>query len=68
MEVVQLKLRQILKDRNMTQKKLSELSGIREATINVIVRNAQTAINFVHLAKIMNALEIKDFNEILEIK
>lgn len=68
MRMAQLKLRQILKDRGMTQKKLAELSGVREATINVIVRNAQTSINFVHLAKIMDALEIEDFNEILVIE
>ncbi len=49
----------------MTQKKLAEISGIRESTISDIVRGARTVINFEHLGKIATALEIDDIGQII---
>ena len=68
MATVKLKLDSILKNRKMTQKELSEITEIREATISVIVRNRVDKINLEHLATIMTKLNITDFNDILEIK
>ncbi|WP_171046390.1 helix-turn-helix domain-containing protein [Lentibacillus cibarius] len=65
--IVQLKVAQILLDRKMSQKQLCEMTGIRPATINAIVRNNTDKINYKHLAMIMTALEINDFNEIFEL-
>ena len=43
---VKLKVKEILEERKITQKKLAEVSGIRESTISDIVRGARTVINF----------------------
>lgn len=54
-------------ERIITQKQLSKKTGIREATISAIINQKVDKINRKHLAAIMKALEITDFNEILEI-
>ncbi|WP_195536203.1 helix-turn-helix domain-containing protein [Bacillus paralicheniformis] len=64
---VQLKLAQVLLDRKMSQKELCELTGIRPATLSVIIRNNTDKINYRHLGIIMTQLEITDFNEIMEL-
>ena len=64
---VRLKVKELLDQRGITQKKLAELSGIRESTISDIVRGARTVINFEHLAKIAEALEIDDIHDLIEL-
>lgn len=64
---VKLKVKELLERKDMTQKKLAELSGIRESTISDIVRGTRTVINFEHLAKIAEALNIQDIREIIEL-
>ena len=63
---VKLKVKEILEERKITQKKLAEVSGIRESTISDIVRGARTVINFEHLSKIVEALEITDIRELID--
>lgn len=48
---VKLKVKELLEERNITQKKLAQISGIRESTISDIVRGTRTVINFEHLSK-----------------
>lgn len=67
-EKIQIKLRDILKERGMTQKELAVLTNIRESTISSIARNQSESINTLNLMRIMQELDITDFNEILEIK
>lgn len=67
MKIVRIQLAQILFDRKISQKQLSEMSGLREATISAIIRNNTDKINYKHLADIMEALKITDFNEILKL-
>ena len=55
---VKLKVKELLEERNITQKKLAQISGIRESTISDIVRGTRTVINFEHLSKIAEALII----------
>ena len=55
-----------LKERNITQKKLAQMSGIRESTISDIVRGTRTVINFEHLSKIAEALEIRDIDQLID--
>lgn len=64
--MIQLKLDEILENRNMNQKELCELSGLRPTTVSEMCRGIRTAINLKHLETLMNALEIDDFNQILE--
>ena len=63
---VKLKVKEILEERKITQKKLAEVSGIRESTISDIVRGARTVINLEHLSKIAEALEITDIRELID--
>lgn len=65
---VKLRVRELLEERGMTQKKLAELAGVRESTISDIVRGARTVINFEHLAKIATALEVSDIREIINLE
>lgn len=62
---VKFKLKEILEERNLTQKELARKSNIREATISEIVRSTRTAINIQHLAAIATALEIKEIEKII---
>lgn len=61
-----LKLKTLLEERRLTQKKLSELSGVRESTISDIVRGSRTLINFEHFEKIARALEISEITELID--
>ncbi|MGE6370964.1 helix-turn-helix domain-containing protein [Planococcus kocurii] len=65
---VKFKLKEILEERNLTQKELAKISNVREATISDIVRGTRTVINFKHLAAIAEALNIKDIEEIMELQ
>lgn len=61
---VKLKVKELLEERNITQKKLAQISGIRESTISDIVRGTRTVINFEHLSKIAEALEIDNISQL----
>jgi len=62
---VKIKLKDILKQRNMTQKELAEMANIREATISEIVRGSRTVININHLTAIAEALNITDIEQLI---
>lgn len=63
---VKLKVKDAIELRNIKQKELAELSGIRESTISDIVRGTRTVINFEHLSKIAEALAITDIRELID--
>lgn len=64
--VVKLKVKEALESRKLSQKKLAEMSGIRESTISDIVRGTRKVINFEHLSKIAEALEVTDIRELID--
>ena len=64
--VVKLKVKEALESRKLSQKKLAEMSGIRESTISDIVRGTRTVINFEHLSKIAEALDVTDIRELID--
>lgn len=64
--VVKLKVKDALEKRELSQKRLAEMSGIRESTISDIVRGTRTVINFEHLSKIAEVLEITDIRELID--
>ena len=66
--VVKLHLKEVLKERGMTQKRLAELTGIRESSISSLVRGTRKVINFDDIRKIMDALRINDIRKILEVE
>ena len=63
---LKLKVKELLEERNITQKKLAQISGIRESTISDIVRGTRTVINFEHLSKIAEALEIDNISQLID--
>ena len=63
---VKLKVKELLEERNITQKKLAQISGIRESTISDIVRGTRTVLNFEHLSKIAEALEIDNISQLID--
>lgn len=54
----------ILKEKELTQKDLSEMTGIREATISEFVNLRRSTININMLIKIMNVLDINNLDNI----
>lgn len=64
--IVRLKVKEAIEARKMTQKKLAEISDIRESTISDIVRGTRTVINFEHISKIAEALDITDITELID--
>ena len=62
---VKLRVKELLEEEGITQKKLAEMAGVRESTISDIVRGTRTVINFEHLGKIATALEISDISKII---
>ncbi|MDU6428843.1 MAG: helix-turn-helix transcriptional regulator [Clostridium perfringens] len=62
---VKFKLKEILEERNITQKQLSEISKVREATISEIIRGSRTVINFRHLSAIAEALNIYEIEKLM---
>ena len=63
---VKLKVKELLEERNFTQKKHAQISGIRDSTISDIVRGTRTVINFEHLSKIAEALEIDNISQLID--
>ena len=63
---VKLKVKELLEERNITQKKLAQISGIRESTISDIVRGTRSGINFEHLSKIAESLEIDNISQLID--
>lgn len=63
---IKLKVKELLEEREITQKKLAQMSGIRESTISDIVRGTRTVINFEHLSKIAEALEIDNISQLID--
>ncbi|WDF52462.1 helix-turn-helix transcriptional regulator [Paenibacillus sp. KACC 21273] len=55
-----------MKKRNLTQMQLSELSGVRQAAISELYRNARQEINLIMLAKLATAMNIRDISELLQ--
>lgn len=61
-----IKLRDLLRQRGMTQKELAQKSELREATISELVNSERRVLNKEHLTKIAEVLEIKDIRELVD--
>lgn len=66
--MIKVKLKEIMFEKGINQMELSKLTGIKQGTLSEIVRNRRDSINKIHLFKIMKALDIKSFDEILELE
>lgn len=66
--MIEVLLKKILEERGITQKELSEMTGIRPNAISELANNQRSTINREQLAVVCNALNITDLNEIMVIK
>lgn len=65
--VFRLKLKEILMRRGITQRDLAIKSGVREATLSEMVNENRNTINKIHLGMVMDALNITELEDILEL-
>lgn len=64
---LQICLDDILKDRKLSQKQVSEMTGLRIATISDIVNGKLVSINLVQIFAIMSALRLTDISDIFKL-
>jgi putative transcriptional regulator len=64
---IRLKLREILKERNIEQKELAEKTGLSERAVSELCNNLTKRYPKEALERIADALEIDDVSELLEI-
>ncbi|ACA41217.1 helix-turn-helix transcriptional regulator [Lysinibacillus sphaericus] len=65
---LKVKLKEVLNERGMSQVELAEKTGLTRTVISELATNRRTSINREHITKVLQALEIKDMNEMFEIK
>jgi len=64
---LKVRLKEVLKERDMTQKQLAAISNLRENTISEVANNTRKTIDRTVIATIVKALDIKDLDELLYI-
>lgn len=64
---IKIRLKEILDERGIKQKDLAKQTGIRESTISDICRGTRTVMNFEHIAKIVEVLEINDIGDLIKL-
>ena len=62
---VKLRLRDILKERGITQAEFSKISGLRTAAVSELCNQMRTSIHIEHIRKVAEALDIRDMNELI---
>jgi DNA-binding Xre family transcriptional regulator len=62
------RLEDALSKRNISQKQLSQITGIRIASINELVSGKKSSVNFLHIIAIMIALRITDIRELIDVE
>ena len=65
---IEVKLKQILRDRGIKQVELSNLTGLTQRSISELVNNQVERIPRTSLCKIAEALGIEDIREIIDFK
>ncbi|RJG24066.1 helix-turn-helix transcriptional regulator [Paenibacillus thiaminolyticus] len=64
---VVVKLSSLLAERDMSLNQLSDLTGVRRAALSEIANHKRERIQFEHIEKIAEALNIDDIREIITI-
>ena len=63
--IVKLRLKELLKERGLTQAEFSQLSGLRTAAVSELCNQMRTSIHVDHIRKVAEALDIRDMNQLL---
>ncbi|ALA41489.1 DNA-binding protein [Paenibacillus peoriae] len=61
-----IKLKEVLKEQGITQKKLENISGVPQSKISNLCNNKFQELNINNLEKIANALNIKDISVLMQ--
>lgn len=65
---INIVLAELIASRNMTQKHLAAITGIRPSAISYLCRGYVDRICIDHIERIANALEITDIREIIRLE
>lgn len=65
---VVIKIKPLLKKHNISLRELSRLTDIRHAALSELSNNKRKNINFSHIEKIAQALNISDIREIIDLE
>ncbi|WP_025721393.1 helix-turn-helix domain-containing protein [Paenibacillus sp. 1-18] len=63
---IRIKLKEVLKEKGVTQKQLEKLSGVSQARISKLSSNDRQEVNLVMLEKIAHALDINDLSVLMQ--
>ncbi|WP_405114903.1 helix-turn-helix transcriptional regulator [Paenibacillus sp. FSL K6-1217] len=63
---IKVKLKEVLKDRNITQKQLEEISGVPQSRISKLCNEDRKEVNLLMLERIAAALEISDISILMQ--
>ncbi len=63
---VKVKIHEIIGKRGISIRELSRLTGIRHAALSELANQKRQNINFSHIERIADALEINDIREIID--
>lgn len=66
--IVRIKIKELLKSRNISLRELSRLSDIRHPALSELANNKRQNINLGHIKRIAEALDIQDIREIIDIE
>jgi len=64
---VVVKISDLLKKRGISLRELSRLSDVRHAALSELANGKRANINFSHIEKIADALDISDIREIIDL-
>jgi len=67
MKQVVLELNELMHKHNLSITQLHIKTGIRRATLSELANNRRQRIQFDHLERIINALDITDMNDVIRI-
>lgn len=62
-----IKIKALLEENNISLRELSRLTDIRHATLSELSNHKRENINFQHIVKIADALDIHDIREIIDL-
>lgn len=63
-----VKINELLKQKNISLRELSRLTDIRHAALSELANQKRQNINFSHIEKIADALNIEDIRDIITIE
>lgn len=64
---IRVKIHELVKQRGISLRELSRLTDIRHATLSELANHKRQNINFNHIEKIADTLELNDIREIIDL-